>query len=103
VRYQGQPCEGGRALHNPDHRTEAQRAETTKATQANAKLGRQLARERRKQEQQGAGRQPVALDDGEPPAKPSASSTQGQTLKRTRPFTARVPKTAPAKPGTSSN
>lgn len=93
VRYQSQPCDGGRALRNADHRTDAQRADTAQATLSNAKLGRQLERQRRRQEKQGAGRPPVAMDEATPPARPEAPSTHGQTLKRPRSFTVKVPKT----------
>jgi hypothetical protein len=105
VRYQSQACEGGRALHNTDdHRTDAQRSDTTKSAKADAKLARQLERERRRHEKLGAGKRPIAMDDGPLPAKPAASSsTQGQTLKRARPFTARAPKTTPANKQKPSN
>lgn len=92
VRYQSQPCDGGRAVHNPDHRTDAQRADTAKATLSSAKLGKQLERQRRRQEKQGADRPPVAMDQATSRVKPDAASTQGQTLKRPRPFTVKVPK-----------
>ncbi|RZL00118.1 MAG: hypothetical protein EOP36_16885 [Rubrivivax sp.] len=101
IRYQSQACDGGRPLHKQaDLRTDAQRADTLKATQASAKLGQQLERERRRQEKQGAGRQPIAMDKAKPAAKPPTPSTKGTTLKRERPFTAKVPK---AKTGPSSN
>lgn len=92
VRYQSQPCDGGRALHNADHRTSAQRADTTKATLSSAKLGRQLERQRRRQERQGADRPPIAMDEATPPAQPDAPSTQGQTMQHKRSFTVKVPK-----------
>lgn len=102
VHYQGHACDGGRALrHADDHRTDAQRTDTAKATQANAKLGRQLERERHRQEKQGAGRRPIAMDKAKPPVALGANSTQGPTLKRERPFTAKVPKASPASQGKS--
>jgi hypothetical protein len=92
VRYQHQACEGGRAVHVADHRTEAQQQDTTQATQTTAKLGKQLARERRRQEKASRGQQPIAMDDPDRQPKWPSPSTPGQTLKRERPFTAKVPK-----------
>ena len=92
IRYQGQVCEGGRALQVADQRTAAQRADTTRATQVTAQLGQQLARERRHQEKKSAGQPPIAMDAPKPKAKPAENLTLGPTLKRHRPFTAKVPK-----------
>lgn len=93
VRYQAQPCDGGKVLNHQDLRTDAQRADTHQATQASVKLGKQLERDRRRLDQQGEKRRAVSMDEqGQAASKPSASSTQGQTLKREHPFTARVPK-----------
>lgn len=103
VRYQSQPCDGGRALRNADHRTDAQRADTAQATLSSAKLGKQLERQRRRQEKQGAGRPPVAMDEPTARAKPDTPSTQGQTLKRRRPFTVKVPKTKATADGGQRN
>ncbi|MBA4111153.1 MAG: hypothetical protein C0487_16350 [Leptothrix sp. (in: Bacteria)] len=92
VRYQQQACDGGRAMESLDQRTAAQQQHTTQAAQTAAKLGKQLERERRQQEKASAGQRPIAMDRPDRQPKWSSSSTQGQTLKRPRPFTAKVPK-----------
>ncbi len=93
VRYQQQACEDGRAVDVADHRTKAQQQHTTQATQTTAKLGKQLERDRRRQEKASAGQQPIAMDDHKRrQPKWTIPSTQGQTLKHERPFTAKVPK-----------
>ncbi len=93
VRYQQQACEGGRAVEAPDQRTKLQQQHTTQATQTTAKLGKQLERERRRLEKASEGQQPIAMDDpSKRQPKWTSPSTQGQTLKRPRPFTVKVPK-----------
>ncbi|MBC7700449.1 hypothetical protein [Aquabacterium sp.] len=92
VRYQHQACEGGRAVHVSDQRTKAQQENTTQATQTTAKLGKQLERERRRQEKASRGQQPIAMDDPNRQPKWPSPPTPGQTLKREHPFTAKVPK-----------
>ncbi|MDI1261089.1 hypothetical protein [Aquabacterium sp.] len=92
VRYQQQACEGGRAVEAPDERTKAQQQHTLQATATAAKLGKQLERERRHQEKASKGQGPIAMDSPDRQPKWSSPSTQGQTLKRERPFTAKVPK-----------
>lgn len=92
VRYQQQACEGGRAMEVTDQRTTAQQQHTTQAAQTAVKLGKQLERERRRQEKASAGQRPIAMDGPDRQPKWSSTSTQGQTLKRARPFTAKVPK-----------
>lgn len=75
-----------------DQRTTAQQQHTTQAAQTAAKLGKQLERERRRQEKASAGQRPSAMDGPDRQPRWSSTSTQGQTLKRARPFTAKVPK-----------
>lgn len=92
VRYQQQACDGGRAMEATDQRTTAQQQHTAQAAQTAAKLGKQLEQERRRQEKASAGQRPIAMDRPDRQPKWSSPSTQGQTLKRSRPFTAKVPK-----------
>lgn len=94
VRYQHQACEGGRAVDAIDHRTKAQQRQTTQASKTAARLGNQLEAERRRLEKASRGQRPMAMDDPgkRQPKWSSNPSTRGQTLKRPRPFTVRVPK-----------
>lgn len=92
IRYQQQACEGGRSLDTTDHRTKAQHQDSTQATKTAAKLGKQLERDRRRQEKATAGQRPIAMDDPKRRGPVAAPSPQVSGSKRKRPFTAKVPK-----------
>lgn len=91
VRYQRHACEGGQPMTDRDQRTDAQRQDTAQAAQTDAKLARQLQRERRHQERQAQGQLPTAMDSSKP-KRTRSTHAELRPLKRQRHFTAKAPK-----------
>ena len=91
VRYQLHACEGGQPMTDRDRRTDAQRRDTSQAAQTDAKLARQLQRERRKLERQTQGQLPAAMDSSKP-KRTRSTHAELRPLKRQRHFTAKAPK-----------
>ncbi len=96
VQYQSLPCPNASQLvvETVDKRTDAQRRDTARATQADAKLGRQMERERRRAERRtaAANQGPIAMDARKPRPVAAAASGTSKPLKRERHFTVKIPK-----------